>query len=128
MTDQELNEAVARKFGWKKHNKTCEQLTPGASIFTGGDHWYQKGYMCRETMTDYCHSIKAAWEIPGLESVVKITDGRWHARFGDGSKLNTYYEIGIYEREEPQWNMPEAIADTAPRAICEAFLKLNEQK
>ena len=105
MKEREINEAVARKLGWKNHDRTCEQPTPGASIYTHGDHWYQKGCFCREKMPDYCHSIAAAWEI-----VEK-------------------YKFRLSPVNETEWvaqgmgNMVKA--DTAPMAICLAFLKIQ---
>jgi hypothetical protein len=110
MTDQEINEAVAKKLGWEKHNRTCEQLTPGASIFTYGNHWYQEGALCRERMPNYCHSIEAAWEIVKNQTVtLDNCHGVWHC--------------GISVDTEEEW--VEDVADTAPMAICKAFLTLK---
>lgn len=90
MTDQEINEAVARKLG--KPDK--ESLL------------YQKPL-------DYCHSIAAAWEIlthcyADLDLQYGLTQ--------NPSTLNIHCHIGY----------TEALADTAPMAICLAFLKLDQ--
>jgi len=114
MTDQELqdiNERVAKKLGADKQ--------------PGGPCWCKRNYCDhRENYRDYSTSIEAAWEIPGIESIVRLDDGRWYVRFGEGTALNNYYEIDIYE--DHKFSMPEAIAPTAPLAICLAFLKLPE--
>lgn len=104
MTDTELNEAVARKLGWAKQPN---------------GQWNKSHPLCGEVVMfagfpDYCNDIKAAWEI--MESITKESerkqcgpvvslthDGQWHFRVG-----NTIEQ-----------------ADTAPRAICEAYLKLS---
>lgn len=116
MTDQEINEAVARKLGW---NCVCN-CHPGPSYSC-------ECFMYRCEISkpkDYCHSIAAAWEIPNIESLIRLRDGRWSARFGDGASDGSYYEVGIYS----DYDYGEmAIADTAPMAICLAFLKLDTQ-
>lgn len=122
MTNQEINEAVARKLGWKKHTKTCEVPTPGASIFTFGDHWYQAGMLCRERMPNYCTSISAAWEI--VEHV-RDRGYAWNiseSNMGRGWSAYIWYPM----TEEPSATSWDALnkIDTAPMAICLAFLKL----
>lgn len=98
MTDQEINEAVARKLGYcaTKHRKNgC--LRP----------YYV------EHEKDFCHSIAAAWEVVELIAnksekdkcgpMVELShDGKWHFRIG----------------------LVQVKTDTAPMAICLAFLKI----
>lgn len=109
MTDQELNEAIARKLGWTKHqdgqwNRSHEL---GGEVVMFG------------AFPDYCGSIQAAWEI--VEHVQKrwivhvmggLNGKYWHCDMRDHPAVNK-----VYVSES---------ADTASRAICEAFLKLKE--
>jgi hypothetical protein len=97
MTDQEINEAVARRLG-KGHIK---------------DGWEM---VC--IIPDYCHSIAAAWEI------VNKCGGHIWLRSGDCMPDNNP-NFGI------TWQCLIAKdrdyigkADTAPMAICLAFLKI----
>jgi len=95
MTDQEINEMVARKLGIELGN-----LKP----------------------RDYCHSIKAAWEVvekaQALGSFALIFSyvepGLWYAGWGSTGVEGFEFDL-------------DATADTAPRAICEAFLKLEDK-
>lgn len=96
MTDSEMNEAVARKLGV-----------------------WMDGALYHET-PDYCNSIEAAWEI--VEFVNKDYRSIFIdqiQRYENGKMTGKYY-----------WNVGfdgcECMSDaaTAPRAICEAFLKL----
>lgn len=91
MTDQEINEAVARKLGWAPVPLSIEQVIP-----------------------DYCHYIEAAWEI--VEFMRK-----------NGRDFNMSVDEGGFAIA---WQYDEYIADadTAPMAICLAFLKLQEGK
>lgn len=54
MTDQEINEAVARKLGWESHPSYIVKNRIDWKTPKGGD---------RNKLPDYCHDIKAAWEI-----------------------------------------------------------------
>lgn len=124
MTNQEKNEEVARKLGWLKHNRTCEAQTPGASIFTYGNHWYQRGFLCRERMPDYIGSIAAAWEI-----VDKIREKEGRIRIEDNEKSDYKQDrsVGIWHVDI--WTNRGSVcvnANSAPEAIVEAFLKLKE--
>lgn len=87
MTDQELNEQVARKLG-KGH--------------------IQEGWEKVCIIPDYCHSIAAAWEI-------------W----------DHFHEMATLTKHEGKWMLDygrrfRIVADTAPKAICLAFLKLDK--
>lgn len=85
LSDQELNEAVARKMGHQIATKE------GLHIMGKDGFVYD--------MPAYSTDIEAAWEI------VK------------------YLESKVKEMGNTAWGSE---ADTAPRAICEAFLKLCE--
>jgi len=104
MNDQELNEAVARKLGYWKDD-----------ILNS----YTKGPNTVGPTPNFCEDISAAWEIvtsflatrSSLRSFrLDINNtSRWYAQFRDAE-----YERLSYD----------AIAETAPLAICKAFLKL----
>ncbi len=116
MTDQEINEAVARELGWKAWQ---EGLDPKNYVWVDS-----QGNEANDGCPDYCTSIAAAWEI--LEKLAKANerkgggpilsvehDGRWHCRLGP---------IAL-TLDDP--NVEQA--DTAPMAIALAFLKLEGQ-
>lgn len=104
MTNQEINEAVARNLGWIVNE------------YSWGFKWARdKSVQCADMMSDsppdYCTSISAAWEI-----VEKISLG---GRIGIHvmnkiTSISLRTETGYYTSE----------AETTPMAICLAFLKL----
>lgn len=119
MTDSEINEAVARKLGWTK----CEHSTMENGKIVPAFGWVKPNPIkphYHEGLPDYCHSIQAAWEIvEGLAS----RDDWWVAlrykpriKIGNGGKWNF---IIVDSKNNAQI---EEIADTAPKAICLAFL------
>lgn len=64
---------------------------------------------------DYCHSIEAAWEIVGYMAKQHFGVSVSH------DNLRDLWQCGIESIKEPgQYET----ADTAPMAICLAFLKL----
>lgn len=104
MTNQEINEAVARKIHVKDlriefHDDGIIETV----CFKDGKSW---------TLPNYCQSISAAWEI--VEHLAMTTyiqrpavgGKEWHVSFG-----------------EQGWSE----ADTAPMAICLGFLKLDQR-
>jgi Phage ABA sandwich domain len=102
MTNQEINEAVARKLGWTYDEKFQDWGNPQDE---------------KMLLPDYCGSIAAAWEIVehvklpmqlGNNCVVKGSE--WYCFWWDNKNNREYREH----------------ADTAPMAICLAFLKLGE--
>lgn len=104
MTDQEINEAVARKLGHTLgccHSDTLEMKTGYGDL---------DAYVA---IPDYCHSIEAAWEI--VEEANEYEFILIFHGWADGSK---FFEATINEQK--------AEADTAPMAICLAFLKLKD--
>lgn len=105
MTDQEINEAVAVKLG--------EDVRHGGIFVQGGD-WGEEMDESHP-IPDYCHSIEAAWEIVehikdkgGRLGLLLEANGGWRASFkmSPSDYLNGHH-------------------DTAPMAICKAFLKLD---
>lgn len=114
MTDQEINESVARKLGW-----TSPGPPPDSPTWKMPDGGY-------DFVPDYCHSIEAAWEVVEyLEKTfnVRLLDlNRWE-RKPEHLQENWVFQI----RTEP-YAIIEAGGDTAPVAICLAFLKMDEAK
>ena len=103
MTDQEINEAVARELGWKKD-------PDHGNLWTRG---YLADLQFLHPLPNYCHSIEAAWEI-----VEKLK------REDTGIRIHFDYEQWHVDFDhEDFWQYTEG-ADTAPMAICLAFLKL----
>lgn len=100
MTDQEINEAVARKLGWEPVPVSNDNVYYGA--------WRQiNGVLVIPKVPDYCHSIEVAMGIVGEHKEgfeIKFKNGVWCV-WMSGLRSNEY-------------------ADTAPMAICLAFLKL----
>lgn len=115
MTDQEINEAVARKLGFSGiYETTWESLRPGTDI---PKFWLTKvgEYKGKvKPIPDFCNSIEATWEIvEKIHNTVLFTLW-WH----DGE-----WEVDIETNEDDEVFVTKA--DTAPMAICEAFLKLS---
>lgn len=105
MTDSEINEAVARKLGWTfcQHGGASGAVRPNPIK----PHFH-------EVYPDYCHSIAAAWEIveqPGLIWMI----GRDRNGYSAGVCRDSGTDINT---------MANTWAETAPMAICLAFLKV----
>lgn len=106
LTHESINEQVARKLGWT--SKFYRDPEPGIT------EWLKDGQSYGDRPSDYAHSIQAAWEI-------------WE-HVGN----NTEWSIAIeYQGREydcwlshPTERQVIVHADTAPLAICLAFLKL----
>ncbi len=96
MTPQKINEAVARKLGLWISDGPHSKIGP---TFT-------------KDIPDYCTSIAAAWEIAEKIKNTTLFEILWH----DGQ-----WECQIASSEVTTVN---ATADTAPMAICLAYLKI----
>lgn len=106
MTDQEINEAIARKLGVKFGIESKQ--VGDTEIFTHRIY----------PLPNYCHDIKAAWGI--VEHLTK--ENKWfRLENNDGWHFGPVELCG----DELYIDEPEGIADTAPMAICLAFLKLQ---
>jgi hypothetical protein len=108
MNNNEINEAVAKKLGpdRKKH-------------FQAGfddSHLQHPSLINYEVRPNYCHSIAAAWEI--VDHLIKT-------EFQVILNMDSWGQCAcnIHERKEFRMVATEQ-ADTAPMAICKAFLKL----
>lgn len=103
MTPEEINEAVARKLGWSPPGPPPDSPT------------WKKPDGSYDFVPDYSTDIKAAWEIVesmktrnrSIEIWSPMGDPHWVCRIYEGGEI-----IGGVG------------ADTAPMAICLAFLKL----
>lgn len=119
MTDVELNEAVARKLGWTDIDSWIRDGRQEDSPFVKG--WIKDGEV-RVVLPDYNHSIEAAWEM--LEGRCFFLKRLFRRPADRKSYFVVLCGIQIGTDVEGVWVQEEA--DTAPRAICLAFLKLPE--
>lgn len=118
MTPQQINEAVARKLG----ATDIHVLKWPKMVFNNRPHpWHgmlvgtfpSVGASGESPVPDYCHSIEAAWEI------VEANHEKY--AFEIHSSPNDYHAFFT----GPTWKQTyKGQADTAPMAICKAFLKL----
>jgi len=117
-TEQMINEAVARKLGWTQIQKKMRNGHPSDQI--EGVRPPSEGPRCPmfTDIPDYCHSIEAAWEI--VEHLHKEMKGsfRWDFVL---ERSDRAWRCGVFDVEDIE-------ADTAPMAICLAFLQLSEIK
>lgn len=107
MTDQELNEVVARKLGYHKCKNCDWGYGPDGTCNTS----------LHQHLSDYCNSIQAAWE------VVEAIPLALHLSLFRAP--NNYWTCEIINQKNGDSIPIFQIADTAARAICEAFLKLE---
>ncbi len=112
MTDTEINEAVAKKLGKPYKDIPWHQNTHGhrtgmdGFCIDGCEKKFPDGYQ----VPDYCNSIEAAWDV-----VEKVFSARLSKNPAGHKWLFEFIEDGIIHTAQ---------ADTAPMAICLAFLKL----
>jgi hypothetical protein len=110
MTNQEINEAVASKLGWRvAHGLGCMGV---GTLITKPD-----GTISMTDVPDYCTDISAAWEI-----VIKSFKSFY--LFWDKC-TDTWFCKWDNQRRPMEGCRYTAEADTAPMAICLAFLKLK---
>lgn len=111
MTDQEINEAVAQKLGWK------------LILDDGVPHWIcPKCPMAHIANPDWCRSIAAAWEI-----WEKLREEGYHRQlYSSWDRRNIVCFQATHRRgiENPLYGE----AAVASMAICLAFLKLELTK
>lgn len=108
-TDQELNEAIARKMGWK--------LVKGNERTYWSERWFPPDGDSTKPFPNYSGDIAAAWEI--WEFLVKE---RYDLQlYSSWDRPMTCFQATLKMDSSKQLH---AEADTAPMAICLAFLKL----
>lgn len=124
MTDSETNEAVARKLGWRiKTGTLVREYTEGAgggsAVMPAMKGWLsptsKRKDLVVSNVPDYCHSIAAAWEV--VEHIRKN-------QMMVSMNLLSSCQLKITHGEISNV-LAESWADTAPTAICLAFLKLS---
>lgn len=118
MTDQELNEAVARKLGWTDI-KDRRELGYGIK-WTGKNpnkdySDLPEGYDSFDLLPSYSTDIAAAWEI-----VERLFESEWAMEL-ESYPIGREWMCRLSQQGE-KTILGEA--STAPRSICEAFLKL----
>ncbi len=102
--DKELNEKVAKAMGWTQHD-SYKHL------------WYGKGDQAHaQSLPNFSGDMTAAW------IMVESIDGQWNVSGQGGIGFEvTFSEASM--REDRYENPFHASADSAPLAICLAFLK-----
>lgn len=106
MTPQEINEAVARKLGWisRDFDRNWQRMDIGAQIHIDGPPAYSA-------------DIRWAWEI--VEYLPDVAIYKWPAG-GYAVSIPQANDAGNLSNKRGV----QANADTAPMAICQAFLQL----
>jgi hypothetical protein len=124
MTDQEINEAVARKLGWNLGTFRATMRYEGPAGISDAEfqEWITPEGIRVGGIPDYCHSIAAAWEIVEFLHADELhtISIYWHATESVSVQIQRY--LGMQNPDHG----PSISADaaTAPMAICLAFLKL----
>lgn len=112
MTDQEINEQVARKLGWVQDgNIGWIQPEPHPDGFLIG----------HAVLPDFCRSIEAAWEV--VESYLCVSEEYYFCL-----EFNAMYWEAGWRTTDNNHAVGWSSADTAPMAIVKCFLKLMENK
>lgn len=131
MNDQEKNEAIARKLGWR-------EVPPGPDTSTG--YWVREALRDEKDRVirpkefpfhpDYLNDIRAAWEVVEKcpMALIPFSNGHWYAT----TQRMPAEESECFEIWAPTNCATKGdclcekcvVEDTAPRAIAEAFLKL----
>lgn len=120
MSGRKVNEAVARKLGWKVNRRPYTFKAQDK-----GERW-----IIADAVPNYCHSIAAAWELvefakPNYSFEIHC----WKQSWGEEMKALRDMCIAVFTPRNGTWKQGEpGEADTAPMAICLAFLKLPSAK
>lgn len=115
MTDQEINEAVARKLGY-----TPDPVMWGPKP---ENKFWRIGKCLPIPAQDYCHSIEAAWEIVEILSKKKLEPVILHT-VGSGWSFNVLNRPSSHDDDDFTEQVNVDKNKSAPMAICLAFLKL----
>ena len=115
MTDQEIAEAVAKKLGWRdvNHRKGVSVGFPPNPNLPG----VPDSEIPYVEISGFTKDIQAAWGV--MEAILERIprkDIHLEHLHGAGWRISTCFE----EEAWKDW----VTADTAPLAICQAFLKL----
>jgi hypothetical protein len=117
MIDQQKNEVVARRLGWEKLDPPIidEHESGWRDIWK----WIRPDAERKMELPDYCRSIEAAWEIVEHLKFKASFDLVWNKRAEQ-------WHLELTELSPTDSFLCEVEADTAPMAIVEAFLKLDD--
>lgn len=110
MTDQEINEAVARKLGW-----TDLFLSQNIGVMDIAGKRNPTDTL-NSTVPEYCKRIAAAWDVVDWLELNKLW---WNLSY-DPVVKRFLFRYGPFAL---QGENQQASADIAPMAICLAFLK-----
>lgn len=110
MTDQEINEAVARKLGWTQLFRSDNI----GRIETAGKKNPEDDF--NTTVPDYCHSIEAAW------GVVEYLQAHGYIFGISNNPIEKNWHCAIRHSK----SLCEEWGNTVPMAIALAFLKLKD--
>lgn len=110
MTAEDINERVARKLGSLVCDHSGEEYRylDSSKSYTHGANGHH--YI----IPDYCRDIKAAWEIVEKLKNENLVTLWWHDGEWECDIEHSFSEADIGK------------AETAPMAICLAFLKMGE--
>lgn len=114
MTDQKINIAIAEKvMSWRVHRSKakellCDGMTPNGDIFVNAK------------LPDFATNIADAWIIAeNMELTVTPGHHGWRAAYCNWSQVGETTAVGMTNHQ--RWT----VAETAPRAICLAALRLR---
>lgn len=107
MTDTEINEAVARKLGFERD--------PQFKQYFWKDYGNAKCFRVHEHFMDYCHDIKAAWEI-----FLWVRSQTFSTRMKFAKAISDQTYEGDIKIDPFYW----MLFNSNPMAIVLAFLKL----
>lgn len=113
MTDQEINEQVAKRLGWRKLEQADYTL----------DHpyyWLDRNGV-QADLKDWATSISAAWELVDAMKQQNEVSLLYGHTANDPLTRHWFFQVGSIHNE----NYFKADADTASMAICLAFLKMT---
>ena len=115
-SNQDINEAVARKLGWiaPTHKRNSASIYPNGQPFT--EYKWHRDKKFVDQVPDYCTQIAAAWEIVEFVKTTKRFVQIW-------SPMGEKHWVCHIEQNGDL--IAGAGADTAPMAICLAFLKVS---
>lgn len=113
MKDKEINEAVARKLGFI----ICDgkRTTERALSAWNDNEQLQRFDPPWTPIPDYCHSIAAAWEVISAVDYFSVSKN-----IAMGKAGVTIIDVCLWKDDQ----FVASDADTAPMAICLAFLKM----
>ena len=117
MTNEAINEAVARKLGWKPIEIQKFTEIDGGRRLKINNTW-ANDFSQLPCLPNYCEDVEAAWEI------VSKKFSSFFLSYDECTE--TWFVKWDNQRRCEKDCRYKAEADAAPMAICLAFLKLNE--